>query len=41
MDGKFRKLSRYIPKDAPDAIKDELELLMDKIKEIVENEKNN
>ena len=40
MEGKFRKLSRYIPKDAPNAIKTELELLMDKIKEIVENEKN-
>lgn len=40
MDRKFRKLSRYVPKDAPDMVKEEFELLMGKIKEIVENEKN-
>lgn len=41
MEGKFRKLSRYVPKDAPDMVKEELEVLMDKIKEIVKNEKSN
>lgn len=39
MAGKFRKLSRYIPHDADDAIKNELNALMDKIKEIVEKDK--
>lgn len=40
MVGKFRKLSRYVPKDASDEVKTELEELMDKIKEIVKNEKS-
>lgn len=40
MAGKFRKLSRYIPSDANDENKAVLEELMDKIKEIVKNEKN-
>lgn len=40
MANKFRKLSRYVPKDANDEIKAEFEELMDKIKEIVKNEKN-
>jgi hypothetical protein len=40
MVGKFRKLSRYVPNDASDEIKAELEELMDKIKEIVKNEKS-
>ena len=40
MDGKFRKLSRYIPEEANDEQKAELDILMDKIKEIVKNEKN-
>ena len=40
MEGKFRKLSRYVPNDASDEVKAELEELMDKIKEIVKNEKS-
>ena len=40
MAGKFRKLSRYIPSNANDENKAVLEELMDKIKEIVKNEKN-
>lgn len=40
MAGKFRKLSRYIPNNANDENKAVLEELMDKIKEIVKNEKN-
>ena len=40
MVGKFRKLSRYVPNDASDEVKAELEELMDKIKEIVKNEKS-
>ena len=40
MAGKFRKLSRYIPSNANDENRVVLEELMDKIKEIVENEKN-
>ena len=40
MSGKFRKLSRYIPEEANDKQKAELDILMDKIKEIVKNEKN-
>ena len=40
MAGKFRKLSRYIPSNANDENRVVLEELMDKIKEIVKNEKN-
>lgn len=39
MAGKFRKLSRYVPENAEEPVKQELEDLMNKIKEIVENEK--
>lgn len=38
---KFRKLSRYIPSDAPDEVKTELDTLMGNIKEIVKNDKKN
>lgn len=40
MEGKFRKLTRYVPEDADETVKQELNVLMDKIKEIVENEKS-
>lgn len=39
MEGKFRKLSRYVPEDASEEIKKELDAMMDSIKEIVKNEK--
>lgn len=39
MEGKFRKLSRYVPDDANDEIKEELKSLMANIKEICKNEK--
>lgn len=39
--GKFRKLSRYVPDDATDEQKEELDNLMQSIKEIVKNEKDN
>ena len=39
--GKYRKLSRYIPDDATDEQKQELNELLAKIKEICEDEKNN
>lgn len=39
MAGKERKLSRYIPKNAPDNIKAELNGLMNRIKGIIANEK--
>lgn len=38
--GKFRKLSRYIPDTATKEQIAELDILMDKIKEIVKNEKD-
>lgn len=41
INGKFRKLSRYIPETATEEQVAELDALMDKIKEIVKNEKNN
>ena len=41
MAGKFRKLSRYLPEDISDDRRQEFEELMDNIKEIVKNEKNN
>lgn len=41
INGKFRKLSRYIPETATEEQVAELDVLMDKIKEIVKNEKNN
>lgn len=37
--GKFRKLSRYVSKEATDEQRAELDGLMNNIKEIVENEK--
>ncbi len=40
MEGKIRKLSRYIPNDASEAEKVELDNLLNNIKEIVKNEKN-
>lgn len=40
MEGKIRKLSRYIPSNASEAEKAELDNLLNNIKEIVENEKN-
>lgn len=39
--GKYRKLSRYIPDNATDEQKQELNELLAKIKEICEDEKNN
>lgn len=39
--GKYRKLSRYIPDDATEEQKQELNELLAKIKEICEDEKNN
>lgn len=41
MSGKFRKLTRYVPNEASEEQKAELDILMDKIKEIVKNERNN
>lgn len=40
MVGKFRKLSRYLPAGLDEVTQNEFEVLMDKIKEIVANEKN-
>ena len=39
MAGKIRKLTRYIPNDATDEQKQELNNLIDKIKEIIKNDK--
>lgn len=39
MAGKFRKLSRYVPKDASKEIQEEFDTLMQKIKELVERDK--
>lgn len=39
MENKFHKLSRYIPSNASDEVKAELNTLLNKIKEIVKNEK--
>ena len=39
--GKYRKLSRYIPDNATEEQKQELNELLAKIKEICEDEKNN
>lgn len=39
--GKIRKLSRYISKDLTKEQQDELHALLDKIEEIVRNEKEN
>ena len=39
MDGKTRKLSRYVPKDASEEIKQEFDALMDKIKDIIKRDK--
>lgn len=41
MDGKIRKLSRYIPKNIGKSQKEELIELLNKIEEIVKNEKQN
>jgi hypothetical protein len=41
MAGKIRKLSRYIPNDAKAEEKETLESLLEKIKEIVKNERRN
>lgn len=38
MIGKFRKLSRYIPKDAPEEKKEELNSLLEEVKRIVKEE---
>lgn len=40
MAGKFRKLSRFVPDDATEEQKEELDRLMKVIEEIVKNEKN-
>ena len=39
MEGKIRKLSRYIPKNINEDKKNELNSMIEKIKEIVENDK--
>lgn len=41
MDGKIRKLSRYIPEDVSKEQDEELTSLLQKIEEIVKNEKEN
>lgn len=41
MDGKIRKLSRYIPQNASKEQNEELMSLLQKIEEIVKNEKEN
>ncbi len=39
MNGKIRKLSRYIPKNISEDKKEELESMIEKIKEIVKNDR--
>ena len=41
MDKKFKKLSRYVPEDIGNDEKEKFNALMNKIKEIVEDEKKN
>lgn len=37
--GKYKKLSRYVPKDAPEERREELSKMMDTIKEICKNDR--
>lgn len=41
MAGKFQKLARYVPKNATGEQRGELAELLEKIREVVNNEKNN